>query len=65
MYFIGGAKDFLAPPATMIEPLFNQMKAHQTTAKQKYDLVDSDHGFSDMRIKLSRMVGEWIASLVD
>ena len=65
MYFIGGAKDFLAPPADMIEPLFNQMKAHQTTANQKYDLVNSDHGFSDMRIKLSRMVGEWIASMVD
>lgn len=65
LYFIGGAKDFLAPPATMIEPLFNKLKAHKTTAVQKYDLLPSDHSFNDRRIELCTMVGEWIASLVD
>lgn len=65
LYFIGGAKDYLAPPATMIEPLFNKLKAHKTTAVQKYDLLPSDHSFSDMRIRMCTMVGEWIASLVD
>ena len=65
IYFIGGAKDYLAPPATMIEPLFNQLKAHKTTANQKYDLLPTDHAFSDMRIRLCEMVGNWIASLVD
>ena len=65
LYFIGGKKDFLAPPATMIEPLYNKLKAHETTAVQKYDLLDSDHSFSDMRITMCTMVGKWIASMVD
>lgn len=65
LYFIGGKKDFLAPPATMIEPLYNRLKAHETTAVQKYDLLDSDHSFSDMRITMCTMVGKWIASMVD
>jgi len=65
LYFIGGAKDFLAPPATMIEPLFNKLKAHETAAVQKYDLLDSDHSFSDMRITMYTMVGQWLASMVD
>lgn len=63
LYFIGGAKDGCAPPATMIEPLFSRLQAHETEANQKYDLLPSDHGFSDMRIRLCTMVGQWLASV--
>ena len=47
----------------MIEPLFRKLQTHKTTAVQKYDLLDSDHSFDDMRIRLCILVGEYIASL--
>ena len=63
LYFIGGKKDNLAQPSAMIEPLFRKLQTHKTTAVQKYDLLDSDHSFDDMRIRLCILVGEYIASL--
>ena len=63
LYFIGGKKDNLVQPSVMIEPLFRKLQAHKTTAVQKYDLLDSDHSFDDMRIRLCILVGEYIASL--
>lgn len=64
LYFVGGKKDFLAPPADMIRPLWDKLANHATAASQKYDLLDSDHSFSDSRITMCTMVGKWIASQV-
>lgn len=64
--FVGGAKDPLAPPATMCEPLFNKIRELNTKpAKQEYVLLDSDHGFNDMRIKLCTIIAEYLADLVE
>ena len=63
LYFIGGAKDDCAPPANMIEPLFGKLQAHETAASQKYDLLNSDHCFSDMRVRLCGMICNWMASV--
>jgi len=65
IYFLGAKKDTIAMPDVMIEPLFNMLKAHKTDAVQKYDLLDTDHSFDDMRIRLSVLVGNFIASMVD
>lgn len=64
LYFIGGSLDACAPPKTMIEPLFARLEAHETAADQKYDLLPTDHCFADMRLRLSAMVGTWLASMV-
>lgn len=65
LYFIGGAKDSLAPPSVMIEPLFRKLQAHESAAVRKFDVLDSDHSFDDMRIRLSILVGNYIAALAD
>ncbi|MBQ6798770.1 MAG: alpha/beta fold hydrolase [Oscillospiraceae bacterium] len=65
LYFIGGSKDGCARPAEMIEPLFRRLQAHETDADQKYDLLDTDHCFADMRLRLCSMVGNWIASVAE
>ena len=63
LYFLGGALDTCAVPANMIEPLFAKLQAHETAANQKYDLLPTDHCFADMRIRLCRLVGNWLASV--
>lgn len=63
IYFIGGKKDFLAPPDDMIVPLWDRLSHHASAATQKYDLIDSDHSFSDRRITLCTMVGQWLSAL--
>ena len=64
--FVGGAKDPLAPPATMCEPLFKKIKKLNTKpAKQEYVLIDSDHGFNDQRLFLAQIVANYLADLVE
>ena len=64
LYFIGGAKDRVAAPSVMIAPLFDKLKARESAAVQRFDILDSDHSFDDMRIRLCILVGQYIASLV-
>ncbi|MEA4965311.1 MAG: alpha/beta hydrolase [Oscillospiraceae bacterium] len=64
LYFIGAKKDCLALPCDMIEPLWKKLSAHHTDANQRYDLIDSDHSFSDRRITMCTQVGDWIAAVV-
>ena len=64
LYFIGGAKDPLAPPKEMIEPLYNYLKDHHTEGDLKYDLLDTDHDFMDYRIEIASKIAHWIAKIV-
>ena len=66
LYFIGGRKDTLAPPATMIEPLFRQLCAIGSPgAERKYDLLDSDHSFNDSRITFCGKVTKWLCQMAE
>lgn len=59
LLFVGGRKDTVAPPDTMIEPLYRALCS--TTAEPDYVLLDSDHSFNDHRIKLCKIVCQWLA----
>ena len=62
LYFIGGKRDDLAPPATMIEPLYQRLCADPAaSAAVRYDLLDSDHSFNDRRMELCQKVCQWMA----
>ncbi|MCI2058557.1 MAG: alpha/beta hydrolase [Oscillibacter sp.] len=63
IYFIGAKKDFTAPPADMIEPLYHKLKAQKTSAIRLFDLVDAPHSFDDMRFKLFEMITNWMVSM--
>ena len=64
LYFIGGARDSLAPPKEMIEPLYQYLKSHGSTGVVDYDLLDTDHDFMDFRIDISAKIASWIAKIV-
>ena len=44
----------------MIEPLWNQLSRHQTTAVQDYDTLPTEHAYNDVRLTVSRMFAQWI-----
>ena len=60
LYFIGASQDDVAPAKTMIEPLWNQLSQHQTTAVQDYDTLPTEHAYNDVRLTVSRMFAQWI-----
>lgn len=60
---IGGSLDEVAPPDTMIAPLWSGLQAQETTAVQNYIQLPSDHDFCNFRIALIEQIGNWIASL--
>ena len=64
LYFIGGAKDIIAPPKKMIEPLYHFLKEHNSSGVVEYDLLETDHDFMDYRIEISAKIACWIAKMV-
>ena len=65
MLFIGGSNDPLAPPADMIEPLWNMLDAHKTPANQKYLVYPTTHGLDSHRNTLMKDVAAWLAEIVN
>lgn len=60
LYFIGADKDDVAPAETMIEPLWQKLQLHQTTAIQDYDHLVTEHAYNGQRLTVSRMFAAWI-----
>lgn len=60
LYFIGASQDDIAPAEQMIEPLWNQLTAHETKALQNYDTLPAGHGYDDRRLTVSAMFAAWI-----
>ncbi len=65
VYFIGASLDDVAPPDMMIEPLWSRFAGHDTQAVQQYDIVDTDHGFNDMRLMVSAMIAQWMQRVLE
>lgn len=59
LLFISGSRDTVVPAKTQIEPLVNALKAQGAT-DLTYEIIESDHSFSDKRIALARSVVSWL-----
>lgn len=64
LYFIGATQDDVAPADKMIEPLWNQLQHHQTTALQTYDTLNTGHSYDDKRLTVSEMFATWIEKVL-
>jgi len=59
LLFISGSRDTDVPAKTQIELLVNALK--EKNAKDlTYEIIESDHAFSDRRIALARMILSWL-----
>lgn len=63
LLLISGTADEVAPPETMVAPLWDLLQKHNTAAVQNYIQFPSDHDFCNFRITLIEQIGYWIASL--
>ena len=54
--------DMVAPPDIMLKPLADMLKKSGTSLS--YQSVRSNHSFVGQRMKLARIVGEWIESVI-
>lgn len=63
LLFIGGVRDDVAPVKTMIEPLYESIKA--LGGKAQYVLLETDHSFNDSRFKVCETIADFICPLVD
>lgn len=63
LLFIGASDDDLAPAEHMIEPLWDQLQAHETTADQAYITLDTEHTFGDKRLTVSKLFAQWMAKV--
>lgn len=59
LLFISGSRDTVVPAETQIEPLVNALKEHNAT-DLTYEVIESDHSFSNKRIALSRTILSWL-----
>lgn len=64
VYFIGAARDDIAPVQVMIEPLWEQLKRHHSPAVQQYDVLDADHGFDEARLTVSAGLVRWMQKVL-
>ncbi len=64
IYLIGAARDTIAPPSLHHNPL---IAAYQEAgvAHLQHDLLDADHGFSQVRVQLTRMLLRWLAERIE
>ena len=65
LYFIGAAKDDVAPAADMIGPLWRQLQLHETAAVPQFDMLEADHAFNDKRLTVGAMIGQWMQAVLD
>lgn len=56
--FVEAAYDTIAPPEKMLKPLANKLL--EINANVKYKSINSNHSFVGQRMKLTKLVGEWI-----
>ncbi|MFC2164223.1 alpha/beta hydrolase family protein [Acidobacteriota bacterium] len=59
LLFISGSRDTVVPAKTQIEPLVNALK-EQNAKDLTYEVIESDHSFSDKRIALARTILSWL-----
>jgi len=59
LLFISGSRDAVVPAKTQIEPLVNALK-EQNAKDLTYEVIESDHSFSDKRIALARTILSWL-----
>ena len=50
--------DTIAPPDKMLKPLENCLK--EANGKIYYESIKSNHSFVGQRMRLARIVGEWV-----
>lgn len=61
--FVGAKFDDVAPPDRMIEPVWNHLTEHKTSANQKYVLLETEHSFCGNRIILAETIADWLETL--
>lgn len=54
--------DTIAPPDKMLKPLAKKLQ--ENNAPITYEAINSNHSFVGQRMKLTRIVGEWIESTI-
>lgn len=64
LLLIGGSEDTLAPAADMIDPLWQKLCDHGTTAEQKYFLYPTTHGLDSHRNTVIREVCHFVSECV-
>ena len=59
---IEAAFDTVAPPEKMLRPLATKLA--ELNANVSYESIKSNHSFVGQRMKLTKMVGEWIEKIL-
>jgi len=59
LLIIGASRDTTAPPELNIAPLVEALKAAGASHLATHEL-DSDHNFSDGRVRLTRVILDWL-----
>ena len=54
--------DRVAPPELMLRPLAGKLKEHD--AHITYELILCNHSFVGQRMKLTKVVGQWLQTVV-
>jgi pimeloyl-ACP methyl ester carboxylesterase len=62
LLLVAGKWDVVTPPTEHHEPLVAALE-HQPGARMKTMLLDADHGFTERRITLARVLVEWLSAL--
>lgn len=60
---VEASMDTIAPPDKMLRPLANKLQ--ENNAPITYKTINSNHSFVGQRMKLTRIVGEWIESVIE
>lgn len=60
---VEASMDTIAPPDKMLRPLANKLQ--EKNAPITYKTINSNHSFVGQRMKLTRIVGEWIESVIE
>lgn len=55
---VEATNDTIAPPEKMLKPLANCLK--EANGNIDYEIIKSNHSFVGQRMKLAKIVGEWI-----
>ncbi len=61
--FVEAELDTVAPAGIMMKPLAEKLK--DTAASVEYKTIVSGHSFAGQRMKLTRIVGEWIEKTIE
>lgn len=58
---LAGTQDSISPKEEMVDPLWNLLKEHETSALQKLVLFPTEHGLIGRRISTIREIGKFIS----